>query len=385
MNFLNTIVFIICYNNYMFFSKIFAPKKFLGIDVGTAGIKLVELSGRGERKKLENYGEIKAEAVFEKPFRTFEKNNLLLSNQDIARAIKAIMEEAKIKTRDCIFSIPDFSSFFTNFELPSMTKEEINQAVAYEAKQHVPLPLKEVTLDWEVVGDKILDKKNTKVKILLVAVPNEVINQYQAIAKLCGLKLATLEAEVFGLFRSLIPADENRAVAIIEIGAQTTTCSIIDKRVLRSSSSFDLSGDDLTKRVAKGLSIDYPTAQKLKEKYGLEDISLPSANIGASSSVRSVKEILLPLVYATLKEVEKISRNFYQTENREIQKFIIAGGASIMPGLRKYFGDYLKKETEIANPFSTIFYPPILEKTLKETGPAYAIAVGMALRGFERA
>lgn len=369
----------------MLFSKIFAPKKFLGIDIGTAGIKLVELSVRGERKKLENYGEIKTEAVFEKPFRTFEKNNLLLSNQDIARAIKAIMEEAKIKTRDCIFSIPDFSSFFTNFELPSMTKEEINQAVAYEARQHVPLPLKEVTLDWEVVGNKILDKKNTKVKILLVAVPNEVINQYQAIAKLCGLKLATLEAEVFGLFRSLIPADENRAVAIIEIGAQTTTCSIIDKRVLRSSSSFDLSGDDLTERVAKGLSIDYPTAQKLKEKYGLEDISLPSANIGASSSARSVKEILLPLVYAILKEVEKISRNFYQTENKEIQKFIIAGGASIMPGLRKYFGDYLKKETEIANPFSAIFYPPILEKTLKETGPAYAIAVGMALRGFERA
>jgi len=55
-----------------------------------------------------------------------------------------------------------------------------------------------------------------------------------------------------------------------------------------------------------------------------------------------------------------------------------------MPGLKKYFEDYLKKETEIANPFSSIFYQPILEKILKGMGPAYAIAVGMALRGFER-
>ena len=346
----------------MIFSKIFSSKRFLGVDIGTAGIKMVELSGRGERKKLENYGEIKAEVVYKKPFRTFEKNTLLLSNQDIARTIRAIMEEAKVKTRDCVFSIPDFSSFFTNFELPSMTKEEIDQAVVYEARQHVPLPLREVTLDWEVIGGKASDKEKTKLKILLVAVPNEAINQYQAIAKLCGLRLMALEAEVFGLFRSLIPADENRTVAIVDIGAQTTTCSIIDKRVLKISNSFDLSGGDLTERVAKGLSIDYTIAQNLKEKYGLEDISLPSASISNSSSAKSVKEILFPLVYAIFKEVEKISRNFYQTENKEIQKFIIAGGASLMPELKKHFEDYLKKETEIANPFPAIFCPPILER-----------------------
>jgi len=43
----------------------------------------------------------------------------------------------------------------------------------------------------------------------------------------------------------------------------------------------------------------------------------------------------------------------------------------------------LKKEVEIANPFANIFYPQILESTLKEIGPSYAIAVGAALRGIE--
>jgi len=373
----------------MIFPKIFLPKKFLGIDIGTAAIKLVELSGRGEKRKLENYGEVKAEVIFEKPFRTFEKSTLLFSNQEIARAIKAIKEEAKIKTRDCIFSIPDFSSFFTNFELPPMTEEELSQAVVYEARQHVPLPLGGVTLDWEVIGGKVSNREKTKLKILLVAVPNEVVNQYKEIARLCDLKLLALEAEVFGLLRSLIPADEKKTVSIIDIGAQTTTCSIIDERVLKVSHSFDLSGDDLTSTVAKSLSIDYKTAEKLKEKQGLKDIpSLESSQEGRRdlslpSSGKGVKEILLPLIDAVLREIEKISRNFYQTEGREVQKFILAGGVSIMPGLREYFEDFLKKETEIANPFSNVFYPAILEKTLQEMGPAYAIAVGMALRGFE--
>ena len=367
----------------MIFPKILLPKKFLGIDVGTAAIKIVELSRWGERRKLENYGEIKAEVVYEKPFRTFEKSTLLLSSREISRAIKAVIEEAKIKTRDCVFSIPDFSSFFTNFELPPMTKEELPQAVVYEAKQHVPLPLGEVTLDWQVIEGEVSDQKKTKLKILLVAVPNEVINQYREIAALTNLQLFALEAEVFGLIRSLISEDEKRTLSIIDIGAQSTTCSIIDKRVLKVSYSFDLSGNELTEIVAKSLSLDYKTAEKLKEKYGLEDILLPHTISGTPSPEKSIKEILLPLIDTILREIEKICQNFYQTEGKEVQKFIIAGGTALIPGLKEYFESYLKKEVEIANPFSSLFYPPILEKTLKKMGPAYAIAVGTALRGLE--
>lgn len=366
----------------MIFPKLL-PKKFLGIDIGTAAIKLVELSRWGERRKLENYGEIKAEAVYEKPFRTFEKSTLLLSSQEIAWAIKAVIEEAKIKTKECVLSIPDFSSFFTNFELPSMTKEELPQAVVYEARQHVPLPLGEVTLDWQIIEGETSNQKKTKLKILLVAVPNEIINQYRDIAQFTNLHLFALEAEVFGLIRSLIPEDEKRTLCIVDIGAQSTTCSIVDKRILKISHSFDLSGGELTEVVAKSLSLDYKTAEKLKEKYGLEDILLPYTISGTPSPEKSIKEILLPLVDIILREIEKISRNFYQAEGKEIQKFIIAGGTVLIPGLREYFEDYLKKEVEIANPFDNIFYPPILEKTLKTMGPAYAIAIGTALRGLE--
>jgi len=51
--------------------------------------------------------------------------------------------------------------------------------------------------------------------------------------------------------------------------------------------------------------------------------------------------------------------------------------------LKEHFQNYFKKEIEIANPFSYLFCPPILENTLKEMGSSYAIAVGMALRGLE--
>ncbi len=378
------------------FSKIF-PKKFLGIDIGTSSIKMVELSRWGDRRQLENYGEIKISALYEKPFRTFEKNTLLLSNNNVAMAIAAIMKESMIKTRQVVLSIPDFSSFFTSFELPLMSKEELSQAVRYEARLHIPLPLTEVVLDWVVIGGEAFDSKKEKkfsrlvprfkkqgvdkkkLKILLVAVPNEVINQYQELAALAGLQLFALEAEAFGLLRSLVKEEEKeQVIALLDIGARSTTCSIIDKGILKTSYSFDVAGNELTEMVAKSLSIDYKIAENFKKKYGL----LLNQKLELMAE-KNVREILSPLIDVILREVEKISRNFYQQEKKEIQKIIIAGGAALIPGLLEYFQDHFKKEIEIANPFSNILCPPILENTLKNMGPAYAISVGMALRGFE--
>ena len=357
------------------------PKRFLGIDIGTSYIKIMEISRFGNRRKLENYGSLPAAVLYQKPFRTFEKSTLLLSTDDISRAIRAVLAEAKIKTSTTIFSIPDFSTFFTNFELPLMTKEELPRAVEFEARQHVPLPLAEVTLDWQITEGEVSDKGKTpksrpvgttgqaNLKILLAAVPNEVINQYREIARISQLEMFALEAEVFGLKRALVDEEERKPIALVDIGAQTTTCSIVDKKILESSHSFDMSGNDFTKIISDGLNLGYEEAENLKIKEGLSD--------------KEVREILLPLIDVVLREVSGVLNNFSNKKGREIQKIILAGGSALLPGLKDYLAENLKTEVEIANPFSKIFYPPILEKKLKEMGPAFTIAVGMALRGLE--
>ena len=348
-------------------------KGFLGVDIGTFSIKIVELSKSGKRKKLENYGEIEASALYERPFRTFEKSTLTVSNQDVIRAIRAILQEAKIRAKKAYFSIPDFSTFFTTITLPAMTQEELPQAVNYEARQHIPIPLQDVTLDWQIIEQaEGLHNKPGEFKILLVAVPNEVIQQYQRIAQGTGLQLISLEAEVFSLARALVVESEKKeAISLVDIGARSTTISIIDKGVLKLSHSFDTSGNDLTNVIAKGLNLDYQVAEEMKKKKGF---------LRENGEVR---EAIIPLVDLILSEIQKIFSNFYQTEKKEVQKIILAGGSALLPGMVDYFIEETKKQVEIASPFSDIYYPPILEETLKPMGPSYAIAVGAALNGLQ--
>ncbi len=354
--------------------KMLFPKKFLGVDVGTSFVKLVEVSRFGYRRKLENYGSLPASVLYQKPFRTFEKNTLVLSDNDIARAIRAIMEQAKIETRQVVFSIPDFSSFFTTIELPAMSKEELPQAIRYEARQHIPLPLGETTLDWQLMDKRQIDQQK-KLKVLLVAVPNEIINQYQEIARLAQLELYALEAEVFGLIRALTKEDDKSPVALIDIGAQSTTCNIVEKKNLKTSYSFDMSANDLADTISKSLGVTHLEAEELEKSQGIK--------IFEGNENKGVREILLPLVDVILREVETVFNNFYRKGGRDIQKIVLAGGVALLPGLKEYFQGRFKKEVEIANPFTDLFYPPILENTLREMGPAFSIAVGVALRGLE--
>ncbi len=348
------------------------PKRSLGVDIGTWAIRIVELSEWKGRIRLENYGEIKTLLLSEKPFKMFKRSALLLPAQRTGESLKELLKKAGVKSRGVSFSIPDFSTFFTAIEFPSMGKKELEDAVRYEARRHVPLPLSEVVLDWQLINRKVPPEKKEKegkVRVLLVAVPKEVIGQYQGAAEAAQLELFSLEAEVFSLIRAL-RGDLAKISALIEIGAQSTTVSIIEGEELKTTHSFDVSGNELTQTLSRSLEIGYEEAEVLKKIKGIK-------------SEGSVKEVLMPLIDLILTETKRVLVNFVKEEERKVEKLILAGGTALLPGLKEYFSKQLGKEIILANPFKEFFYPAILEETLKEIGPTFAIATGIAKRALE--
>lgn len=356
-----------------------SSKNALGIDIGTFSIKMVELAKKGERLTLENYGEVTTQQIREKPFRSglsTDKSSFSLSNKEIAEGIKAILFDAKIKAKTATFSIPDFSTFFTTFDLPPMTKEELPKAINFEARQHIPLPLSEVVLDWQVITENGNngDSQKANNKIILVAVPKEVITQYQEIGRVCGLNVASLEAEVFGLIRSLIK-NNDKPVVLLDIGAQSTTINIVENKILKASHSFDIAGNNLTDDISKNLDLNFWEAEDLKKKQMIYQ--------GANTSAEPAAKIMISKMDSIIIEIEKISQAFLQKEGKVPDTVILSGSTALTSGLKEYFAVKLNKDIIIGDPFVGLFYPQILTPALKEIGPSYAIAVGMALRGIE--
>lgn len=345
----------------------FFSKNYLGVDVGAASIKIVEISSIGKKKKLENYIEFKMPLTADS-LKTFHGEHLVLLSDKVSEILQALFKRAKIKSRKIVLSLPDFSTFFTTFTLPPMTEAEVPQAVEFEARHYIPLPLSDVTFDWQII-EKQETVSGVKMKVLLVAVPNAVLQNYQRMAALAQLEIRGMEAEVFSLVRSSWPGGkyEFLPICMIDFGWESTTVSIVEKRRLLASFSFDVSSIALTKDLSNVLKVPMEEAEKLKLNYGL-DPQKPE-----------IAKVLLDKIGILSMEAEKICSDFYQATNKKVENIVLAGGTAGLFGLKEYLSVRMQKNVLVADPFSQVNFPLVLNKRLKQIGPSFAVALGAAM------
>ncbi|MCR4322626.1 MAG: pilus assembly protein PilM [Candidatus Azambacteria bacterium] len=368
----------------------FKQKSFLGVDIGTAAIKVVQLSKERDTYRLENYGEIKF-AAEEAPMEVYQQSSLKMLDEQVASLIKKIIAKTGITATQAALSLPVFSSFSTIIELPPMPKDEMEKAIQFEARQYVPIPISEVSLDSIVIGEEHkIHKENggstdgngqqnepqtakpqrkKHVEVLLVAVPNEIKKKYQRIAELSGLNLIALEMETFPLARALLKGDPTITI-IADVGARSTDICIVDNGFVRISHNFEFSGVDITKAYAEFAKLNFIDAERAKKVTGL------NLTPGQLSEAKA----LVGIVDSIINEIDRIIHSYFNKTGREVKQVVLAGGVSFMPGFVERLQEKLNTPVIMGKPFENIVYQKELEKTLTEIGPTFGVAVGLAMR-----
>ncbi|MBI2633949.1 MAG: type IV pilus assembly protein PilM [Parcubacteria group bacterium] len=348
-------------------SSIIGPPRFLGVDIGTTSIKVAELAKEGGVVRLANYGLLENFGHLERENEVLQTSSLKLMDELTAEMLGRLLSELKPATRRAIFSLPIFSTFVTVIELPEMSRDEINQAIPYEAKQYVPTPLSEVALDWMILGPR--EGETKRVEVLLIAVPQEMVSKYQRIAKLADLNLEGLEIETISLSRSVLARDQTLAM-LVDIGSRVTNISIVDKGYVRMTRSIEKGGADLTQAIANGLSLSPFKAEEIKKTRGLR----------VNPGEEELAELLRPQLDLIIVELQKLGEIYFERTREEVKKIVLVGGSALLPGVPEYFGENLGKEVAVASPFQGLKYDPMLEPILRELGSSFAVAVGLALR-----
>ena len=364
----------------------FGSKSKLGIDIGTASIKIVEMETSG-RFKLKNYGlfELKSEdESLSLSNSNIDKNktHVQLSDADIVWGIKETLTRSKIMARDAVASIQSFSTFATVISLPYLSEEEIAKAVQLEAKKYVPLALSEVILDWSIVNastDTIAaanarNKEAGKsvsaplVEVFMVAVPKAETLRYQNIIRQAGLNLRALEIENAALIRSVIGNDQS-PTAIINIGGRSTSILIIDRGIERLSRNYEVGGFEITKSIARAMNVDLKRAEELKRSLGL-----------IKETSNTARQVMSSLVDLIVFEARKTIHNYEDARSIKIDKIFLVGGLANMPGFFDYFKEKLNSDISLGNPLARIVIPPELAPIRPELNSTFSVALGLAMR-----
>jgi type IV pilus assembly protein PilM len=373
----------------------------IGVDLGSVGIKAVELVPDQGRLKLSTYGysEMPSGVVLDKP--------LLNDPKRAADILTRIMKEAGMKAVRANASLPSNAIFHAIITIPQprSSKEDLKPMIEAQVKKLLPRPLEEMILDSTVIdkdllpkpkaaekskiqkeesktaateamaaADKVdnaeeLSEERKHIRVLISGAPKDLVAKYIAIFKEAKLELVALETEAFALIRSLIGNDKAR-IMIVDIGHERTNISIVDSGIPFLHRSVKVGGGAVTKVIAKQMNVTDSEAEQMKY-----DMSVTAAQ-GELPPV--LKEAMMPIVHEVKYSLELYGQQ--QVNGGTVEKIILTGGSASLPQIDRVLTQALNTNVYIGDPWARLASYPDLKPVLNEIGPRFAVAVGLAMK-----
>lgn len=332
---------------------------------------MLELGNSKGKPTLKNYATLETSGHLERLNDAIQTSGLKIIDKETASLLQALFHEMKTGNKLAIASLPAFSAFTALLDLPIMPAGEVSKTMQYQARNFVPLPLTEVTIDWVMVKEFVDEKGVKKQRLFLTAVPNEQIKRYQNIFRLAGLNLQVLELETLSLAR-ILTANDPTTTLIIDIGARSTAIAVASRGLLKYNSQTDFAGGFLTQAIANGLGINIRRAEELKKRRGL---------LGTGGEYE-VSTLIIPYLDVILGEARRV-KNLYEKHYQEgIERIILAGGGANLLGLPKYVADEFKLPALKASSFDKVSYPPSTAPLVGSLGASLSVSLGLGMRQF---
>lgn len=338
-----------------------------GLDIGQTSIKVVWLEREKNHIKYAQSLTLQAQPkgiTSESPF----------DHQELAAMINKLVIDAKITTNNVSVALPENRVFTKVIDMPNISEKELSSAIYWEAEQYIPAPLDTITLDWCVLRKPKSTDPTAKMQVLLVAAPKQLIQRYQMILELAGLSITGVETEVLSTIRGIVFGDKFPTSILMNIGAFSTTLSIVQNGMIIFTYLVPLGGIALTRAIAADFGFSIPQAEEYKKLYGLSD-----KNFGGK-----ISNAILPVLSSMVVEIKK-ALTFYNDRYKNespITQVILTGGSAMLPGLSSFFVRNIGLETIIGNPWRMLGVLGV-PTDIEPRGPEFAVAIGLALKEYE--
>lgn len=339
----------------------------LGVDISSTSVKLLELSRSGGRHRVESYAvePLPPNSVVEKNITDAE-----LVGEAIGRAVK----KSGTRTRTAACAVAGSAVITKVISMPAnLSEDEMEGQIQIEADQYIPYPLEEISLDFEVLNTSEADPD--RVDVLLAASRSDNVDVRVAALEVGGLQAKVVDVEAFALENavSLLMDGINspHVVAIMDVGATTSTLSVLEDRSIVYTREQLFGGRQLTDEIQRRYGLSYEEAGLAKRQGGLPDNYEP--------------EVLQPFRESMAQEVNRALQFFYSSSQvGAVDHVVVAGGCASIAGIDELIREKIDTPVTIANPFENMSVASrVRADALANDAPAMMIACGLSLRSFD--
>lgn len=336
--------------------------EFFGLDIGTTAVRLVELHNSGRSKALVKYAYVPLDS-------TIAMSDAKGDQQKLAMAIKDLVEQSRVTTRNVAVGLPSQRVFTTVVDIDRLSEQEIAKTIQYQADSLIPTPVAESKIDWAVLGDSPKDKD--KVEVLLTSVTNDFIEARLDMLESIGLNVIAFEPDHLAMSRAVIPFDVTVPQMVIDIGNKATDIVISMNGAPHLARAIPTGNEAIIKSAIQNLSIDERQAQQFVSKFGLSKDKLEG----------QIHNAIIGTIDILIGEIEK-SIKFFQGRypGVKIERIIMTGGASSLPDFPLYVANKFGFNVEIGNAWRNVSFPADRQNELLAASSHFCVATGLAER-----
>ena len=349
------------------FNKI---KPLVGLDIGSSAIKAVELtkSKKGFQVTGFAYESLGPDAVVD---------GAIMDAPVVADSIKKTFTSGKFKLKGVATGVSGHSVIVKRVVVPAATAAEVDNAIQFDAEQYIPFEIAEVNLDYQVVGSHTTASDEPGMEVVLVAAKKDKIQNHTNVISLAGRNPEVVDIDAFALqnaYEANYAPKADAVIALLNIGASLMNINITKGGMPLFIRDVSVGGNQYTDILQKELQLNFQEA---------EDLKLGKSTGGDADMVQPLLESITDML---IMEVQKTFDFFRETYPQEtITQVLISGGTSNMQGLAEKIQETFGYPAEVMNPFKSIAVSSKVDAAkVMSLGPALAVAVGLALRGFDQ-
>ena len=347
----------------------------VGIDIGNSKISTIvcDIKTDGSKKIL---------SFISNPTTYVNKSmvtNLVSVKDEIHKTISEAAKESQTDIKSVNLNLPaiESSSIFSESEINVSgkmisdlhLKKAVNQSDILETIENYDVIQKFISsyeLDNKFFSNSPIGTfgDNLKLNFYKFAVKKNYINTLSSLFKNLNIHIENYVPTPLSSSLATLNSDDKLLGAIcIDLGASSTSIALFENEKLIFMDAINVGGKNITNDIARGVSTNIESAERLKTLYGsvisspsdeYELIEIPMSNEPSKfkqinrSTINSIikprAEETLELIWQKLKE--------YNFHRKQIKNLILTGGGAILEGIAEYAQVIFDSNVRIGMPLS---------------------------------
>lgn len=309
----------------------------MGLDIGASGVRLAQLGAAPA-------GGWTLERLGTEPLqRGWVSEGQIEDFDAVVAAVRRVVARSGTRQRRVALALPASAVMTRRLVLPAgLREDELEQLVRLEAEQHIPFPLDEVSLDFNVVGP--VDGSGGQVEVFVAAARQERVQDRQGVAEAAGLVPAVMDIDAHAAQRALRHWLAGRALSAP--GALLAW--------------FDLEAGSLRLKVLQ----DDATLHEQEQAVEPTDAAADMADAQAARRI-----------------AQALQQFFASAPHHAVDHVLLSGPGASSPGLARRVADLTGFGAVRVDPFEGMAAAPAAGELLTRESSACLVACGLAMRG----